>query len=629
MQEHSGKQASVKMLAFGAIGVVYGDIGTSVLYAVKECFLHGGLLPTESNVFGILSLFFWSLFLVVVVKYLHFVLSADNRGEGGILSLLALVTPRFKVGQPTAKATTLLYLGLIGAAMVIADGTITPAITVLSAVEGLQIAAPALSHYILPLTILILVSLFLIQKHGTAAMAKLFAPAMVLWFSMISLSGLVAIVNNPTILFAINPYYAFSFFAEHGVKGFWILGTVVLCITGAEALYADMGHFGRKPIRIAWFYCVMPSLVLNYFGQGALILSEGEAVLSNPFYALTPGWTLYPMLLLATAASIIASQALISGSFSLAQQAVQLGFSPRFTIIHTSEDTKGQIFVPEVNWMLMVVCILLVLMFKSSSGLAAAYGISVTGTMLITTILMYTVQIKKWKWSSLQALSLTAVFLIIDSAFLGANLPKISAGGWLPILMGIILFSIMTTWKRGRMALVKRLNENFLSVPDFVAMVTADKPQRIPGTAVFMTGNSKSAPPALRHHYAHVPVLHERVIVLSIVTDDVPYVANKDTIDCNHVGLNIFEVTAHFGFMQTPKVAKILRLINIEINCELNENEVSFFLGRDVILTDGPEPMATWRKKLFTFLARNSVPATAYFGIPAKRVIELGMQVRL
>ena len=613
------------------MGVVYGDIGTSVLYAVKECFNpHYGLEPSHSNILGIMSLFFWSLTLVVVVKYLTCVMAADNRGEGGILALLALVTPKFRTGAPSRRLKLITGLGIIGAALLGAEGTITPAISVLSAVEGLEIATPVLKPLVIPITIAILVALFWAQKRGTAGLAKLFAPAMVLWFVTIGALGVPAIMEQQGVLRAVNPYYAIKLLATHGWHGFLVLGAVVLCITGAEALYADMGHFGRKPIRFAWYALVFPALLLNYFGQSALIMERGAEVLKSPFYALAPTqWAIYPMVVLATLAAVIASQALISGSFSLAQQAVQLGFSPRLTIVHTSEETKGQIYIPEINVLLMITCVVLVLVFRSSSSLAAAYGISVMGTMVATSILIYFVAVKRWKWVPWKAGLLVGLFLAIDLPFLLANLPKITDGGWFPVGVCMVVFTIMTTWKRGRQALVKRMSESFFAVKDFVALVHTERPHRVAGSAVFMTGNLRVVPPALRHHYAHNHVLHRQVLLLSIVTEDVPNVPLKEVLEVNPMGEGIYEVVARFGFMQSPKVEKIMRLCRLQYGLEIEEASTTWFLGRDVILTNGPDTMAGWRKTLFTFLSRNSLPATAYFGIPPNRVVEMGMQVSL
>lgn len=625
------RHGRILALAFGTLGVVYGDIGTSVLYAVKECFHEShGIAPTHDNVYGIMSLFFWALTLVVVVKYINFVLSADNKGEGGILSLLALVVPEVGYNRtPRKRSRILIILGLIGASLLAADGTITPSLTVLSAVEGLSVANPRLERFIVPVTIMILVGLFSIQRRGTAGLAKIFAPAMFVWFFSLIALAVPWIFAHPEILLSINPYYAFSFMIRNGSLGFFVLGAVLLCITGAEALYADLGHFGKKPIRLAWYYIVMPALMLNYFGQGAIILEKGGDVIENPFYSLAPSWAIYPLIALATFASIVASQALISGAFSLAQQAVQLGYSPRLTIIHTSEHTKGQIFVPEVNILLMIACIALVLIFQRTSNLAAAYGISVMGTMTITSILMFFVLRYRWDYSRWKSLSIVSLFLLVDIPFLSANLPKITHGGWFTIVLSALVLLIMTTWKQGRRHLVKKMREQFRPIEEFLDEIKQTHPHRVEGSAIFMTGNARMSPPALLHHYAHNHVIHKQVILLSIITIEVPVVPLKDVLEAKELGQGFYEVIAKFGFMQSPKVDKIFRLLRLQYNIHIDEAQSTYFLGRDILLTDGPAPMHRWRKTLFSFLNRNSLPATAYFGIPPNRVIEMGMQVQL
>lgn len=622
--------ASDRLLAYAALGVVFGDIGTSPLYAVKECFSEAfGLAPVPSNVMGIISLFFWSLLTVVVIKYVSFVMRADNRGEGGILSLMALVSPGAKEKTRSRLGKVVMYSGVIGASLLAADGTITPAISVLSAMEGLEIATPHLQPLVIPGTIAILVSLFMVQRRGTARVAKIFAPAMALWFAVLAIMALPAIFAEPKILGALNPYHGIKLLLTHGWQGFLVLGAVVLCLTGAEALYADMGHFGRKPIKMACFWVALPCLMINYLGQGAVLLMRGHEVSANPFYGLVPQWGIYPMVVLSTLATVIASQALISGSFSLAQQAVQLGYSPRLTIIHTSEDTKGQIYIPEVNFLLMVACVALVFIFKTSSALAAAYGISVVGTMSITSFLMYFVAVRRWKWKTSSAVFMVAIFLGIDLTFLAANLHKIMEGGWFTIVISGVVLTVMLTWKRGRGALAKRMESQFAPVMSFVEGIQQDRPHRVPGTAVFMTGNARMVPPALRHHFEHNQILHRQVILLSILTEEVPFVPLKEAVEVFPRGEGFYEVIARFGYMQSPKVEKIFRLARLQAGLEVEEARTTYFLGRDILLTDGPERMLRWRKTLFSFLARNSLPATAYFGIPPNRVIEIGMQVVL
>lgn len=621
---------SDRAMAYAALGVVFGDIGTSPLYAVKECFSEAfGLAPVPENVLGIISLFFWSLLTVVVGKYVFVVMRADNRGEGGILSLMALVTPRFHQKTPSVLTKVVMYSGVIGASLLAADGTITPAISVLSAMEGLETANPVLKPVVIPGTLAILVSVFMMQRRGTARVAKIFAPAMAVWFVVLAVLALPAIFAEPRILGALNPVHGLKLLLTHGWHGFLVLGAVVLCLTGAEALYADMGHFGRRPIKMACLRLVLPCLIINYLGQGAILLVNGHQAAANPFYALVPDWGLYPMVFLATLATVIASQALISGSFSLAQQAVQLGYSPRLTIVHTSEETKGQIYIPEINFLLMIACVALVLMFKSSSALAAAYGISVMGTMSITSFLVYFVAVKRWKWRRSVAAAMVVFFLTIDLTFLSANLHKIAEGGWFTILVSGFVLTVMLTWKRGRGALARRMEAQFAPVMSFVESIQQNRPHRVPGTAVFMTGNARMVPPALRHHFEHNQVLHRQVILLSILTEDVPFVPLKEAVEVHPLGEGFYEVIARFGFMQNPKVEKIFRLARLQAGLEVEESKTTYFLGRDILLTDGPERMLRWRKTLFSFLARNSLPATAYFGIPPNRVIEIGMQVVL
>lgn len=631
--QHSG---NMLWLAFASLGVVYGDIGTSVLYAIKECFGphgEGGIFqPTEANVLGILSLVVWAITLVVSVKHIVFVMRADNNGEGGTMALLSLITPRFNTGVKQKRSTRIiLIMGLIGASLFAADGTITPAISVLSAVEGLEVATPSFEPFIIPTTVLILVCLFLAQRRGTEVIAKFFAPTMIVWFATISLIAIPHILKHPGVLASFNPVWGIKFLVNNGWSGFLVLGSVVLVITGGEALYADMGHFGRRAIRVAWFPVVMPALLINYMGQGALILERGASVLANPFYAMVDGWMIYPLVLLATMATVIASQALISGSFSLAQQAIQLGFSPRLTIVHTSGETKGQIYIPEVNHLLMVICVILVLLFRESSALAAAYGISVMGTMMITSCLMFVVAWRRWKWSMSWALVMTFCFLAVEVPFFAANLHKIADGGWFPLALSMVAFAVMTTWKRGRAALVRRLQLRFQPVKDFVQRLRDPECQvkRVKGTAVFMTPNPKVTPPALIHHVKHNQVLHEQVLLLAIVTEDVPVVATKDILEVNSYGEGVYELTAHYGFMQAPKVGRILRLARAQYGIYTEDDSITYYLGRDILLTNGPEPMMAWRKTLFGFLLRNSLSATAYFGIPPDRVVEMGMQVEL
>ncbi len=617
-------------LALGALGVVYGDIGTSPLYAVKECFAPGhGVAPTVENVLGVLSLIVWSLILVVAVKYVSFILRADNQGEGGVLALLALVTSRPGAAAPdrTRARAALVVLGLFGAALLYGDGIITPAISVLSAVEGLEVATTTVHPFIVPITVLILVGLFLVQKRGTAGIGSVFGPATLLWFVSIAAAGLPWIVRRPEVLGAISPLHAVHFFREHHGHGFLLLGSVVLCITGGEALYADMGHFGRTPIRWAWYGVVFPALLLNYFGQGAVLLARGEAVRANPFFGLLDGWLVYPMVAVATVATVVASQALISGAFSLTQQAVQLGYCPRVTIVHTSGTSEGQIYIPEVNRLLMVACIALVVIFRESSALAAAYGIAVTGTMSITSVLFYQLT-RQWGWAPWKSLSLVTLFLALDLSFLGANVVKITEGGWLPLVMAAAVFMVMTTWKEGRRTLGRHIIANTLPTELFLADVQGTQPHRVKGTAVFMTSNPDGAPPVLLHHFKHNKVLHEQVILLSVQTKHVPEVPAAHRLAVKELGQGFWQVTATYGFMETPNVIECLTLCN-ELGLKVDPQTASFYLGRETLLTSGRSRMAHWRKALFAVLSRNARPANMFFNIPPNRVVELGTQIEL
>lgn len=620
-------------VSLGALGVVYGDIGTSPLYALKECFTsEHGVTATPENIYGVLSLFFWALMLVVVFKYLSFILRADNNGEGGILSLLALIAPRGMVGKRAGSRMVLVLLGLFGAALLYGDGVITPVISVFGAVEGLKVRFPALHYFIAPLTAGILVFLFLIQKRGTARVGALFGPMMLIWFVSIGLIGLRWIVVNPRILLAMNPYYAVQFFVYNKLHGFFLLSAVVLCVTGGEALYADMGHFGQQPIRLAWYALVFPALLLNYFGQGAymLTLSHLDKSTFNPFFEVVPQLLQVPMIGVATLAAIIASQALISGSYSLTRQAVQLGYWPRVSIVHTSGEAEGQIYIPEINWLLLTGCLALVVAFRveGSSGLAAAYGIAVTGTMAITSILFASVAKERWNWPTWKTTSLVGAFLLIDVSFLFANAAKIVEGGWIPLAIAGGLFTLMTTWKAGRAALERYVQSASLPLDLFLADLAGRKPPRVKGTAVFMTGNLEGAPVVLLHHFKHNKVLHEQVVLLSVVTDRVPEVLPSRRISVRDLGQGFFQVVAHYGFMQTPNVPEILRR-GREAGLYTAEGDTSYFLGRETLLTTGKSGLADWRKALFGFLSRNARSATAFFGIPPNRVVEMGAQIEL
>jgi len=623
-----GSSDALSKLALGALGVVYGDIGTSPLYALKQC-VNGehSVAPTPENVLGLLSLVFWSLTLVVVVKYLVFVLAADNNGEGGVLALMALVSPRTDKATPRRSRAALVYLGLFGAALLYGDGMITPAISVLSAVEGLEVATPHLAHLVVPLTCLILIALFAVQRRGTGGIGAVFGPVMLIWFVSLAATGLPAILRRPEVLAAFVPTHAVAFFMRHGLHGFLVLGSVVLCVTGGEALYADMGHFGRSAIRRAWYAVVFPGLLINYFGQGALLL-ERPSVASNPFYALAEGPWLYPLVAISTVATVVASQALISGAYSLTRQAVQLGYSPRVTIVHTSGKTEGQIYVPEVNWILMVACIALVLAFKNSDSLGAAYGIAVTGTMAITSLLFFTAARELWGWSLLRAGALLTLFLTIDLAFFLANAAKIANGGWFPLAVGVVGFAVMTTWKKGRRILAERIAAGSLPLKAFLADIETTHPHRVPGTAVFMTSTRRGTPPVLLHHFKHNKVLHEQVVILTIATDDVPEVPPDKRINHRSFGNGFFAVTAHYGFMETPQMREVMRLCR-QAGLQIRDHDTSFFLGRETLVPARKPEMSTWRRRLFAFLSRNARPPTDFFAIPPNRVLEIGTQIEL
>ncbi len=612
--------------ALAALGVVYGDIGTSPLYALKECFApEYGLVPTAPNVLGVLSLIFWSLNFVVSLKYLTFIMQADNRGEGGIMALLALLHPR----REGAGARRLLVgLGLFGAALLYGDGVITPAISVLGAVEGVSVAAPGLPTWVVPiLSSVILVGLFAFQRRGTARVGAVFGRVMILWFASIALLGLGGIARHPEVLAAINPWHAVDFFLRHGLRGGLILGAVVLVVTGGEALYADMGHFGKRPIRLAWFTVVLPALVLNYFGQGALLLDHPAAA-RNPFYSLVPGWGLYPMVVIGTSAAVVASQALISGAFSLTRQAVQLGYSPRVTIRHTSQREIGQIYLPGVNRVLAVACVLLVLTFRSSGGLASAYGIAVTGTMTITTLLFCSVARDRWGWPRWRVLAVGGLFLSVDLAFLSANLVKVASGGWFPLMIALLVYLLMTTWKRGRQIVAATLHEASLPMDLFLSDIARRRPLRVPGTAVFMTSDPSGVPVVLLHHLKHNKVLHETVVIMSIEGEEIPQVSPAERVTVQSLGDGLYSVIGRFGFMETPNVPALLALVEAQ-GLRARPAETSFYLGRETLLADGRSPLSRWRKVLFIVMARNAQSATAFFNLPPNRVLELGAQIQV
>jgi KUP system potassium uptake protein len=561
---------------------------------------------------------------VISVKYIAIVMRADNQGEGGILALTALLPRR---QEKRVSWSLLILMGIFGAALLYGDGMITPAITVLGAVEGLKVVTPVFDSYVVPITVAILVALFAIQRHGTHQVGRLFGPIMVVWFAVIAVLGVVWLVQEPLVLTAVDPRHAISFFAEHGWHGFAVLGAVFLVVTGGEALYADMGHFGKGPIRLAWFSLVLPALVLNYFGQSALLLARPEAA-EQPFFLLAPGWALLPLVAIATAAAIIASQALISGAFSLTQQAIQLGYCPRLDIEHTSHHEIGQVYVPQVNWALMLSTIVIVIGFGSSTALAAAYGIAVTLTMVITAILLQFIATERWGWPPALALAVTGLFLTIDLAFFGANALKIAHGGWLTLVIGGLLFTLMTTWKRGREIVATRLTARAMPIEDFLARVVATRPARVPGTAVFMTAQPRGTPAALAHNLRYNKVLHEHVVTLMVTTDAVPHVPAKEQVAVRPLGQGVYEVVVRYGFMEDPNVPDALALAQ-QKGLELDEEDVTYFLGRETLIVTRTPGMATWREKLFVLMARNAVRATTFFKLPTERVVELGVQVEI
>ncbi|HEX7335639.1 MAG TPA: potassium transporter Kup [Gemmatimonadales bacterium] len=642
---------SLAFLALAALGVVYGDIGTSPLYALKECFIGPHGVPvTKENVLGVLSLIFWSLNFVVTFKYLSVVMRADNRGEGGILALLALVRPHGE-GRPQRRYRWLIAVGLFGAALLYGDGIITPAISVLGAVEGLSVATPALTPWVVPIAVVIISAVFAVQRHGTTGVGRIFGPVTAIWFICIAILGVRGILQHPSVLAGLNPWYAASFLWRQGFEGMMVLAAVVLVVTGGEALYADMGHFGKRPIRVAWYIAVLPALALNYFGQGAILLADSRAA-TNPFYSLVPSWALYPMVGIATAAAIVASQALISGAFSLTRQAVQLGYCPRVNIVHTSSRAIGQIYIPQVNNLLWIACVGLVVAFQSSSNLAATYGVAVTGTMTATTILLLVVARTRWHWPIWQVVLLGGLFLVVDLAFLGTNLFKIPDGGWFPLLVAAGVYLLMSTWKKGRVRLSEIVLENTLPLDLFLSDIAKRKPVRVPGIAVFLTSVRGGAPPVLLHHLKHNKVLHEKVLLLSVMSEEIPQVDEAERVVYRELGEGFCEVVAYFGFMETPDVPSVLRSLQLEHDdgrkLRVEPMATTFYLGRETLIpTDGKRPtaaarvvpsgklpkaarssMARWRKKLFIFMTRNAQSATAFFGLPPNRVVELGAQIQ-
>ena len=622
--EHS-RPGAVSMLV-AAVGVVYGDIGTSPLYTLREVFSGGyGVPVNHDGVLGILSLIFWSLIWVVSIKYMLFVLRADNQGEGGIMALTALAT-RAAANHRRLRAL-LVVCGLIGAALFYGDSMITPAVSVLSAIEGLELAFDGIEHWVVPLSLIVLVALFLIQRRGTASIGKLFGPVMVLWFLVLGALGVYGIVQHPEVIHAVNPAWAVRFFIIHPGMGVAILGAVVLALTGAEALYADMGHFGRQPIARAWFVLVLPALVLNYFGQGGLLLGDPAAA-RNPFYLLAPSWALLPLVALSTLATVIASQAVISGAFSLTRQAIQLGYIPRMYIQHTSSAEEGQIYIGAVNWSLMVGVILLVVGFESSGALASAYGVAVTGTMLMTTVLVSAVMLLLWKWPPVLAVPVLLGFLFVDGLFFAANVPKIVQGGAFPVLAGSVLFILMTTWKRGRQLLVERLDESALPLPIFIGSIRVQPPHRVQGTAVFLTARSDAVPHALLHNLLHNQVLHEQVVLLTVLNQDRPRVPAEQRVEVESYGEGFFRVILHFGFMDETDVPAALGLCHLD-ELDFSPMRTTYFLSRETVIASKIVGMARWREALFAFMLKNANGNLRFFNLPLNRVIELGTQVEM
>ncbi|HOZ64647.1 MAG TPA: potassium transporter Kup, partial [Burkholderiaceae bacterium] len=608
----SASKSSLTALTLGAIGVVYGDIGTSVLYAVKEVFGSGHVPFTPDNVYGILSIFFWTLTVIVSIKYVVLVLRADNNGEGGLVAMLALASQAVK-HKPELRRL-LLIVGIFGTSLFYGDGVITPAISVLSAVEGLEVVSPAFKQYVIPLTLVILFGLFAVQKHGTAGIGKFFGPITLLWFIVLAVLGISHIVTNPAILWAISPHYALGFMIHNPGITFIILGAVVLCVTGAEALYADLGHFGKKPIRLAWFAVVMPALTLNYFGQGALLLKNPEAV-KNPFFLMAPDWALIPLVLLATMATVIASQALISGAFSVTKQVIQLGYLPRLNIQHTSVRDTGQIYIPLVNWGLFVTIVLAVVMFRSSSNLAAAYGIAVCTDMLITTILTFYVIRYSWNYPLALCVAATGVFFIVDFAFFASNLMKLFAGGWFPLVIGGAIFALMITWKDGRRLLNEKLREDALDLPSFLEAVFVSPPTRVDGTAVFLTAEPGTVPNALLHNLKHNKVLHEHNLFVTVRNHEIPWIGLDKRLEIESLGHHCWQVVIHYGFKNDPDVPKALEQIKGR-GCELEPMTTSYFLSRDTVIPTIGGGMSQWREKLFAQMHHNASGAADFLNLP-------------
>ncbi|MBL7662199.1 potassium transporter Kup [bacterium] len=611
-------------LTLGALGVVFGDIGTSPLYAMRECFSEAhGLSLTPSHVLGVLSLIIWSLIILISIKYVTFVMRADNQGEGGILALMALAKPR----DHSTLTVGIIVMGLFGTALLFGDGVITPAISVLSAVEGLAIVTPVFEKYVIGITILILLFFFMSQRFGTARIGTVFGPIIILWYAVLGLLGIYGILKEPSVFLSFNPSYAIELALDDPAHAFFLLSSVFLVVTGGEALYADMGHFGRIPIKYGWFFFALPGLLLNYLGQGALLLHDPLSI-KNPFYMLAPTWGLIPLVALATAATVIASQAIVSGVFSLTRQAIQLGYFPRVRVTHTSAEQIGQIYVPSINTALLVTTLWLVLTFRTSSALAGAYGVAVSLTMVLTTSMMFYVTRGVWKWSWVKSIVVILPILIIELLFLGANCLKIADGGWFPLVTGIVIFAMMTTWQRGRGILAERLREQTVPLDKFFSELPTRQISRVSGTAIFMTGSTSGIPPALVHNLRHNKVLHERVLFITVLFEQTPVIPFHERVSIQQLDHGFYRILARYGFMQKPSIENILSAC-LAHDLEVRTEEVTFFLGREILLATPRPGMAIWREKLFAFLQRNSQPATQYFKIPPNQVLEIGLQVEL
>jgi len=623
----SPSKPSIHALTLAALGIVFGDIGTSPLYAVREAF-HGphAIAMGEANILGILSLIVWALIIIISIKYLLFVMRAGNKGEGGVMALMSLAVPK-TAQKSSGRALMILYMGLFGSALLFGDGVITPAISVLSAVEGLSVATPFFDPYVMPITLVILFTLFYGQRFGTAKIGSVFGPVIFAWFAVIGVLGFRATLDNPHVFQAVSPVYGLKFLLDNGWHGILALGAVFLAVTGGEALYADMGHFGRSPIQRGWFFVALPALLLNYFGQGAILLSNPEAA-SHPFYRLAPEWALYPLVVLATSATVIASQALISGVFSLTSQAVQLGYLPRFRIIHTSSQEIGQIYIPQINWVLFTLTAWLVFEFGSSSKLASAYGIAVSTTMVITTILTCIVAYNLWRWNALSVGATMAFFLTVDGIFLVANATKVHDGGWFPLTMGLAVFTLMTTWRTGRRILKTRLRAQSVPLEVFFDKIRHDQPARVAGTAIFMTGDQRVTPPALAHNVRHNKVLHTTNVFMTVISKEVPTIDFSERVELVRFDNGFYRVVAKYGFMETPDIKEILVACAAR-GLALNLPDITFFLGRETLIASQRPGMAVWREHLFSFMTKNAERATAYFNIPVEQVVEVGIQVEI